>query len=199
MDISELMLRVATKAVEKEGLQQKVTIKRGDITKTDFADEIFDMVLCEHALFLFREPDILLTELNRVLKRKAHFLISAQNRYVQSLASLPDKPDSKKMDDSTNLLLRRKYRTMMKHGRVKIHTWTPDELQEMLERNGFHVEKIVGKVVTMPLRISKELFMRKDYSEDLLRKILQFELSLCEKRDALGLAGHLQAIAYKCA
>lgn len=67
----------------------------------------------------------------------------------------------------------------------------------MLERNGFHVEKIVGKGVTMPLRISKELFMKKEYPKDLFNKILQFELTLCEKPDALALAGHLQAIAYK--
>jgi len=67
----------------------------------------------------------------------------------------------------------------------------------LLERNGFRVEKIIGKGVTMPLRISKELFVKKEYSEDLFNKILQFELALCEKNDALALAGHLQAIAYK--
>lgn len=57
--------------------------------------------------------------------------------------------------------------------------------------------KDIGKGVTMPLRISKELFMKKDYSEDLLNKILQFGLALCEKTDALALAGHMQAIVYK--
>jgi hypothetical protein len=60
-----------------------------------------------------------------------------------------------------------------------------------------HVEKIIGKVITMPLRIKKELYLKKEYSEDLFNKILQFELTLCEKPDALALAGHLQAIAYK--
>jgi hypothetical protein len=49
----------------------------------------------------------------------------------------------------------------------------------------------------MPLRVSKDLFMRKDYSEALFKKILEFELALCEKTDALALAGHLQAIAHK--
>jgi len=49
----------------------------------------------------------------------------------------------------------------------------------------------------MPLRISKELFMEKKYPEDLYEKILQIELALCEKQDAMALAGILQAIAYK--
>jgi len=45
--------------------------------------------------------------------------------------------------------------------------------------------------------ISKELFMEKKYPEDLYEKILQIELALCEKQDAMALAGILQAIAYK--
>ena len=39
--------------------------------------------------------------------------------------------------------------------------------------------------------------MEKKFSPDLLSQILQFEFAVCEKPDALGLAGHLQAIAYK--
>lgn len=74
---------------------------------------------------------------------------------------------------------------------------TPDEFRTTLERNGFQVEKIIGKGISMPLRISKDVFMRKEYSKELFAKILEFELALCERQDALALAGHLQAIAYK--
>jgi ubiquinone/menaquinone biosynthesis C-methylase UbiE len=197
MDISEEMLKVAAKRVEEEGLEHRIITKTGDITKTGYADENFDMILCEHALFLFKEPDILVKELKRILKKKARLIISAQNRYVHSLVLMPERPSSNKVKDAFNILLRKKYRTMTKHGKVKIYTWTPNEFRRMLERNGFHVEKIVGKGATMPLRISKELFMKKKYPEDLFNKILQFELTLCEKPDALALAGHLQAIAYK--
>jgi hypothetical protein len=59
------------------------------------------------------------------------------------------------------------------------------------------VERIVGKGVAMPLRISKDLFMKKNYSQKLLEKLLQLELAFCEKADAIALAGHLQAIARK--
>lgn len=197
MDISEEMLKVAAKSVEKEGLRHKITIKKGDIAKTGYADETFDMILCEHVLFLFKEPDILVKELKRVLKKKARLIISAQNRYVQSLASLPEKPSSNNLDNAFNILLRKKYHTLTKRGKVKIYTWTPNEFRKMLERTGFHVEKIIGKGVTMPLRISKELFMKKECPEDLFNKIFQFELALCEKKDALALAGHMQAIVYK--
>ena len=197
MDISEEMLKNAAKKVKEESLQHKITIKKGDIIKTGYAEETFDMILCEHTLFLFKDPNIVIKELKRVLKRKARLVISGQNHYVQSLACLPEKPSSNKVDNALNILLRQKYNTMTKNGKVKIYTWTPNEFRKMLERNGFHVEKIIGKGVTMPLRISKELFMKKEYPEDLFNKILQFELTLCEKPDALALAGHLQAIVYK--
>jgi len=91
MDTSEKMLEIAAEKVKEEVLQHKITTKKGDITKTGYADETFDMILCEHPLFLFKEPAILIKELRRVLKRKARLIISAQNRYVQSLACLPEK------------------------------------------------------------------------------------------------------------
>lgn len=93
------------------------------------------------------------------------------------------------------LLQREDYSAMTKDGKVKIYTWTPDEFRTLLERSGFRVEKIVGKGTTMPLRISKEVFMKKGYAEDMFQRVLKFELAVCEKPDALALAGHLQAIA----
>lgn len=197
LDASEGMLKVAASKVKEEDLQDRITIKEGDATKTGFLDEVFDMVFCEQTLFLFKEPDALLKELHRTLRKKARLIISAQNCYVQCLASLSENPTLDNVDGVLRLLLRQKYGTMTSDGKVNIYTWTPDEFRTMLERNGFHVEKIIGKGISMPLRISKDLFMRKEYSEELFAKILEFELALCERQDALALAGHLQAIAYK--
>ena len=43
--------------------------------------------------------------------------------------------------------------------------------------------------------MAEELYLKKDCPESLLDKILQLELALCERPDALALAGHMQAIA----
>jgi len=197
MDSSERMLKAADKKAKEKGLQHKITLKKGDIGKTGYADETFDMVLCEHALFLFKEPEIVIKELKRVLKKKAPLIISAQNRYVQSLSSLAGKPSVDNVERAFKVLVSQEHECMTKDGKVKIYTWTPEEFRGMLERNGLHVEKMVGKVVTMPLRVRQEFFMEKKHSEDLVNKILQFELALCEKPDALALPGHLQAVAYR--
>ena len=197
MDISEGMLKVAAQRIKQEGMEDNVVIKKGDIARTGYADGTFDLIFCEHALFLFKEPDILLEEFARILKRKATLIISAHNRYVTSLARLPDIPKSKDLKNALMLLRERKHQFMAPDNKVRIFTWTPNEFRTMLERHGFQIEKIIGKGITMPLRISNELFTRKKYSETLFNNILQFELALCDKPDALALAGHMQAIAHK--
>ena len=197
MDSSERMLKAADKKVKEKGLQHKITLKKGDIAETGYADENFDMILCELALFLFKEPDVVIKELKRVLKKNAPLIISAQNRYVQALSSLAGKPRVDNVERAFKVLVSQEHECMTKDGKVKIYTWTPQEFREILERNGLRVEKIVGKVVTMPLRVKQEFFMEKKHSEDLFNRILQFELALCEKPDALALAGHLQAVAYR--
>jgi ubiquinone/menaquinone biosynthesis C-methylase UbiE len=197
MDTSEGMLKVAAQRIKQEDIEDNVVIKKGDITRTGYADETFDLIFCEHALFLFKEPDVLLEELTRILKTKATLIVSAHNRYVASLARLSDIPRPKDLKYALMLLLERRHQFLTPDSKVKVFTWTPNEFRAMLERHGFQIEKIIGKGMTMPLRISNELFARKKYSETLFNNILQFELALCEKPDALALAGHMQAIAHK--
>jgi ubiquinone/menaquinone biosynthesis C-methylase UbiE len=197
LDISEGMLKVAAQRIKQEDIEEKVVIKKGDISNTGYADETFDLILCEHALFLFKEPDAPLKEFNRILKNRARLIVSVHNRYVQALACLSENPDADNVKNALKTLLRQKYGYMTKDGKLKIYTWTPMELQDMLERNGFHVEKMIGKGMTMPLRISKDVFVKRDYSESLFNTILRLELALCDKPDASALAGHIQAIARK--
>lgn len=196
MDVSEEMLDVALKHVEEHGLQHRIAVKQGDITNTSYTPESFDMILCEHALFLLEKPDQALNEFRRVLKKGARLIVSVHNRYVQTLCRL-EKPKPKEMNEAFRVLLGQKHGSMDRADRVRIYTYAPDEFRALLERNGFQVEKIVGKGITMPIRISKDLFTRKDYSEELYAKIMEFELAMCERQDALALAGHLQAIVRK--
>jgi ubiquinone/menaquinone biosynthesis C-methylase UbiE len=197
LDSSEKMLIVAAQKVKQKGLQDRITLHKGDISAIDYANESFDMVLCEHALFPFKEPDVAIQELKRVLKQDRALVISTQNRYVQALSSIAGKPRVDNVERAFKVLVNQEHECMTKDGKIKIYTWTPQEFREMLERNGLQVEKIIGKVVTMPLRVRQEFFMEKGHSTELFNEILQFELALCEKPDALALAGHLQATAVK--
>lgn len=197
IDNSAGMLKAAAERAEAEGLQQRVTLAKGDIARTDYPDETFDMILCEHALFLFEHPETLLKELRRLAKKQAPLIISAQNRYALALSTIPGKPTSVNMEMALKMLQSKEHFCLSEDGQVKVYTWAPEEFRKMLEENGLHVEKIIGKVITMPIRIRKEKYMQSTYTQDLYDRILQLELDLCEKPDALGLAGHLQAITRK--
>ena len=199
LDLSERMLNIAKKNIAKYNLQDRVSLKQGDITKLVYRNETFDLVFCEHALFLFSNPDIVIKELVRVLKRKHPLVISAQNKYPMALQFIPEE-----LDKATDLLYGKySFSLMLKDERgnmhlgPKVNVITPEEFKRLLERNELKIEKIIGKGITMPLRINPDVYLNTNYSKDLFERILQIELALCEKPDALGLAGHLQAIAYK--
>jgi ubiquinone/menaquinone biosynthesis C-methylase UbiE len=196
VDASEGMLKIAERKAEEQNLQ-KIAVKTGDITSLDYSDAFFDMILCEHALFLFREPDKVVKELVRVLKTGAPLIISAQNRYVQALSSIPEKPNAAEIGKAFNVLVGQEHECMAKDGKVAVQTLTPCEFEEVLKRNGLRVEKIIGKALTMPLRIKSEVYSKQHFSEALFNQLLKLEYEFCEKPDALALAGHLQAIAYK--
>lgn len=188
LDIFEGMLALAQTKVNQEKLQDRVIIRKGSILNPDFPSETFDLVFCEHALFLFQDPSKVVKALARVLKRNSLMVISAQNKYSLALAYLPDDP-KKALE-----LLSGKY--LHKLGNLQVNTLTPKEFRDILETNGLKVEKTIGKGVTMPLRISPDVYSKKKYATEVFKAILQIELALCES-DTLTVAGHLQAIARK--
>jgi ubiquinone/menaquinone biosynthesis C-methylase UbiE len=188
LDISEGMLAQARKRVKKEKLQDRVIIRKGSILDPDFPSETFDLVFCEHALFLFSDPNEVVRSLARVLKRKSLMVISCQNRYSLALSYLPNDP--KKAVE----LISGEY--LHKLGNLQVHTVTPKGFRDILETSGLKIEKMIGKGVTMPLRIPPDIYSKRDCPVGFFNTILQIELVLCES-EVLTAAGHLQAIARK--
>lgn len=190
LDLSDGMLNVAREKIKQAGLQKRIEARKGDVRKLDFPDETFDMVFIDHALCFIQEQEQVVGELVRVLKKNHPLVISGQNRYVLSLSILPDD-----VDFSLKVLLNEVQFTM--RGLLKVYPLSPEEFRLLLEKNGVGVDKMVGKGVTMPMALSRERFWTKDYSRDFFERLLEIEMNLCEKPDALALAGHFQAIAYK--
>jgi ubiquinone/menaquinone biosynthesis C-methylase UbiE len=199
VDISEGMLNVARQRVNVEELLERIEIRKADIRNLDYPDETFDLVFSDHTLFLFDQPDQVIKELVRVVKTNAPIILSAQNRLVQTLAHLPDNPieNLQIIQKAFSILHKQEYDMLSQEPPIKIHSMTPDEFRDLLERNGLKIERIVCKIATIPLRFTPVFFMKKDIAEEVVNDILQLEFTFSERQDTTALGAHLQAIARK--
>lgn len=191
LDLSSGMLDVARKKIADQGLSSRIDARHGDVTNLDFQNETFDLVFCDHALGFFGDAARAIAELVRVLKRGSPIVISAQNRYPLSLSLF-----AKDLGAGTRVLEGKE--PFLMRGRVPVHTLFPEEFRDLLERSGIRISKLIGKGITLtPLVLPMEKFYTDSYDQEFSEKIMKVELDLCERVDALPLAGHIQAVGYK--
>jgi len=190
VDISDGMLNVARAKIAKEDLQNRIEVNKGDIRKLDFEDETFDLVFCDHALCFIKEQEEAVRELVRILKKNHPLIISSQNRYILSLLLVPEDTDlaSKVLRNETQFIMRKS---------LNVYTLSPDEFRRLLEDNGVRIERMIGKVCTMPLALPIKKWSSEKYAEKLVEKILKIEFDLINMPDTVSLGAHIQAIGYK--
>jgi ubiquinone/menaquinone biosynthesis C-methylase UbiE len=189
-DISQGMLKVAEEKIADQGLQDRVKVRECDLRKLDFEDETFDLVFCEHALCFIKEQETVVKELVRVLKKRHPLILTGQNRYVLALSTVSEDAGYafKVLSKETPFIMRQS---------LEVYALSPQEFKKMLEKNGVRVEKIVGKLFTMPLGLSSEKVISEKFTEELFEKIMRVELELADKPDAICLGSHFQAVGYK--
>lgn len=191
VDMSEGMLDIAREKITNEGLSKRIEVRQGDLCELNFDDAQFDLVFCEHALGFIENQEKALSELVRVLKPAAKIIVSGQNRYPLSLSLFGQNLETgMKILEGTQPFLMR--------GLVPVHTLFPNEFRALLEKVGIKITKLVGKGVALtPLVMPMEKLYSENYDQELFDKIMSVETSLCERPDALPLAGHIQAIGVK--
>jgi ubiquinone/menaquinone biosynthesis C-methylase UbiE len=186
-DISSGMLKTAREKIAKEGLGQRVEARECDLRKLDFEDETFDLVFCEHAICFIKEQETVMNELLRVLKKGHPLIVTAQNRYVLSLSTVSE-------DVAYAFRILSKKTQFIMRNSLKVYALSPDEFRQLLQASGVKIERIVGKLFTMPLAISAEKMVSDNYTGKFYEQIMNIELELSNRSDTLALAGHLQAI-----
>jgi ubiquinone/menaquinone biosynthesis C-methylase UbiE len=189
-DNSKGMLKVAKEKIANEGLRGRVEVKECDLRKLDFQDETFDLVFCEHALCFIREQEKVIEELVRVLKKGHPIIVTGQNRYVMSISLV-----SEDVNYAHDVLSKEK--PFFMRNSLNVYTLSPEEFRLMLESKGVRIEKIVGKLFTMPLGLSGQRMIAEDFTQEFLERMTKIELELSGKPDSLCLGSHLQAIGFK--
>jgi ubiquinone/menaquinone biosynthesis C-methylase UbiE len=189
-DISRGMLKVAEEKIVQQGLLDRVQVKECDLRKLDFRDETFDLVFCEHAFCFIKEQETVINELVRVLKKGCPLILTVPNRYVLALSIISEDAGyaSKVLSKETPFIMDQS---------LEVYTLSPQEFIQMLENNGVRVERIVGKLFTMPLGFSWERLTSGEFTEELFKKIMRIELELANRPDTVCLGSHFQAIGYK--
>ena len=75
IDISEGMMAIGRKKVEKLGLSNRITFQKEDCAKMSFPDNSFDAVISAFALRNFQNLNECLKEMHRVLKDDGHLSV----------------------------------------------------------------------------------------------------------------------------
>lgn len=75
VDLSAEMLAVGEKKIREKGLQQMISMIKGDSEKLPFANNMFDTAMVAFGVRNFEDPLAGLTEINRTLKPGGFFLV----------------------------------------------------------------------------------------------------------------------------
>jgi len=68
IDVDEEELKIASLWIEKIGISNSVSVKKGSITEIPFADNLFDLITCSSVLEHVKDTDKAVREMARVLK-----------------------------------------------------------------------------------------------------------------------------------
>jgi len=191
LDISEEMLSVAHAKVEREGLQELVTVRQGDIRRLDFPSNSFDFVLAEgDAVSYCGNAERAIAELSRVARPSSNVVVGVDSVYTLMIARLLEDLD---FDAAIRFLTERTFE--VRGAGFESRAFAPEELREMLEKNGLEVLKIVGKPVLLTIPNEKVNQILSDPKT--AEKLLRLQMMFCDVPSVSGLGGHLQAVARK--
>ena len=87
IDVSEGMLKVAREKIRSQDLENRITLKQGDIHKINYPDNHFDFVLA-HGIEYCLDLEKVVAELARVLKPSCYLELSADSLFFVTWAYL---------------------------------------------------------------------------------------------------------------
>lgn len=144
LDISEEMIKIALGKIPNN-LKDKITFKVGDGYDTDFSSESFDTILIFNALHIVKEPETLLRESYRILKKGGH-LITATDCYNDPVSF-------------RNGIYHLLPKIIKKMGVIKyLNCYRHEDIDSLITQNSFHIisSEILFDMPTNYLIIAKK-------------------------------------------
>jgi len=191
-DISQKMLDVARRKVEKENLEDRVTIMKQDIcSMEDLQDSNFDLIIAEGDLLGYCDsPKKAVEEFNRVLKPGRHAIASVDNR-ISGLRQHFMKGEFGKAKE----LLRTgktRYENTKAGLAFEIHAFYPEELRSLFQHSGFEVTRLFGKIPIPWIWVEKMVSNKEGYD-----KVLKAQIEFSDVEGLFPFSGHLGIVGKK--
>jgi ubiquinone/menaquinone biosynthesis C-methylase UbiE len=198
-DISDIMLQVAQRKIERENLQQNIETRLVDIRDMScFPTEHFDLVMAQgDPVSYCLDAEKAVKELARVVKTSGHVIVSVDNKY----AMIPRFIRERAFDELAKLLqtgIRKLDESARAPGSLvggfPFQAFTPEELKSLFLTCGLQVVRIIGKpILTRLISIDIREKILKEYFESVLR----VELMFCDNPSLVGIGGHLEVVGLK--
>lgn len=126
LDISDVMIEIATKNIDEEGLSERIALRKGDASNMPFGDSTFDFAISSDSLHHWKEPIQVLNEVFRVLKPGSKALISDFTK---------DAPEEK-IREELALIDFRIMRWGVEH-EIKTNSYTMQQAKELIMKTEF--------------------------------------------------------------
>jgi ubiquinone/menaquinone biosynthesis C-methylase UbiE len=200
LDISDEMLEVARKKVEKKGLMDLVVTQKGDIEKVEFlGNSRYDLVLLLHNVLSFVDnPKKALINMAKITKKGGYIVVVVANKYHALYFSNVTR-QFEELD------------RVMKENQIKftkecppMWTFTPTSLSSLLKRSGFSSIKTYGFPITIYPNMEETTlsqnskYMKESLSQkDIMEKLIETESEVCLEKEAAARGNMLLAIGKK--
>lgn len=195
-DISDIMMKVAQRKIEKENLQHKIETRIVDIRDLScFPSEYFDLVIAQgDPVSYCLDAEKALRELSRTVKINSHVIISVDNKYSMILRFIRDRSFDKLTKFLRNGILKQKESPGSLVGNFRFQAFSPEELRSIFKTCGLQVVRIIGKPILTRLipRESREEILKEHFE-----RVLSLELQFCDNPSLVGLGGHLEVVGLK--
>lgn len=193
VDISADMLDQARRRIADTPLARRAEFVQADLMDlTSLPEHAFDFaVAMGEPIGCADSPPAALRQVRRALTPGAALVATFDNR----LACIDHYVEHESAEALAELLRtgRTRWLTRDRGERFTVHTWTPAQLRNLLEKCGFEVIDLIGKTV-LPMRRVRE----KLSDTRAARRYVQIEKGLHRLEAALGRCAHLQAAARVC-
>ncbi|WP_328446537.1 class I SAM-dependent methyltransferase [Amycolatopsis sp. NBC_00438] len=128
LDISHTMVEIALEEAARAG--KAVDFRQGDVTTAPFADESFDLVVCQAAFKNFRQPLTALNEMHRVLRPGGFAVIHDLNHQATGA-------DIQREVDSMDVGLINGFTVRQTLGWLRRRAFTPAQFEELAAESAF--------------------------------------------------------------